>query len=101
MNDPLKKSIKKNLIQVKIGFLMIFAVILLSAACYTSYRTLSSIVSSIQTNINPDLRLLSIREISMDLEMAENSVRIYTITGKTQDLQPFYTVISNIDEKVN
>ena len=80
---------------------MLLAVILLSATGYLSYLNLSSIVSSIHVDVNPDLRLLSIREISMDLEKAENSIRIYTITGKTQDLQPFYTVISNIDEKVN
>jgi len=101
MNDPSKKSIKKNSIQVKIGFLMIFAVILLSAACYISYRNLSSIVSSIQTDVKPDLRLLSIREISMDLEKAENSVRIYTITGDRADIRPYYRIISNIDEKVS
>ena len=98
---PIKKSIKKNSIQVKIGFLMIVAVILLSAACYVAYRNLSSIVSSIQTDVNPDLRLLSIREISMDLEKAENSVRIYTITRNRSDIRPYYKIISNIDEKVS
>jgi len=101
MNDPLKKSIKKNSIQVKIGFLMIVAVILLSAACYVAYRNLSSIVSSIQTDVKPDLKLLSIREISMDLEKAENCVRIYTITRNRSDIRPYYKIISNIDEKVS
>ncbi len=80
---------------------MIFAVLLLSATGYLSYLNLSSIVTSIQVEVKPDLRLLSIREISMDLEKAENSIRIYTITENTGDLQPFYTVISTIDEKVN
>ncbi len=80
---------------------MILAVILLSATGYLSYRNLSSIVASIQVNLKPDLRLSSIREISMDLEKAQNSIRIYTNTHDTLDLRPYYTIISNIDEKVS
>ncbi|TAL73215.1 MAG: hypothetical protein EPN88_04580, partial [Bacteroidetes bacterium] len=88
-------------IQIKIGSLMILAVILLSATGYLSYRNLSSIVSSIQIDLKPELRLLSIREISMDLEKAQNSIRIFSITRDTIDLQPYYTIISNIDEKMS
>ena len=80
---------------------MILAVILLSATGYLSYRNLSSIVSSIQIDLKPDPRLVSIREISMDLEKAQNSIRIYTITNDTLDLHPYYTIISNIDDKVS
>ena len=80
---------------------MILAVILLSATGYLSYRNLSSIVTSIQVDVKPDLRLLSIREISMDLEKAQNSIRIYTSTHDTLDIKPYYTIISNIDEKVS
>jgi signal transduction histidine kinase/CheY-like chemotaxis protein/HPt (histidine-containing phosphotransfer) domain-containing protein len=80
---------------------MFLAVILLSATGYLSYRNLSSIVSSIHLDVKPELRLLSIREISMDLEKAQNSIRIYKITGDTLDLAPYYNIISNIDEKVS
>ena len=79
---------------------MVLAVSLLSAAGYLSYRNLSSIVSSIQVDLKPDARLLSIREISMDLEKAQNSIRIYTSTHDSLDLKPYYTITSNIAEKV-
>jgi signal transduction histidine kinase/CheY-like chemotaxis protein/HPt (histidine-containing phosphotransfer) domain-containing protein len=92
---------KKIPVQTKIGLLMLLAVILLSATGYLSYRNLSSIVSSIQIDLKPDSRLLSIREISMDLEKAQNSIRIYTFTNDTMDLQPYYTIVSNIDDKVS
>jgi signal transduction histidine kinase/CheY-like chemotaxis protein/HPt (histidine-containing phosphotransfer) domain-containing protein len=100
MNDSVRRSMEKNSIQLKIGVLMILAVILLSATCYLLYRNLSLIVSSIRIDDNPELRLLSIRDISTDLEKAGNSVRIYTITREPSDIKPYYTVISNIDEKV-
>ena len=100
MIDPDKKPVKKSAIQFKIGFIMILAVILLSATCYLLYRNLSLIVSSVHIDANPELRLLSIRDISMDLEKAGNSVRIYTITRDPSDIKPYYKVISNIDEKV-
>ena len=80
---------------------MILAVILLSATGYLSYRNLSSIVSSIQVDVKPELRLVSIREISMDLEKAQNSIRLYTNTKNTQNLKTYYTIISNIDGKVS
>ena len=92
---------KKTSVQIKIGLLMILAVILLSATGYLSYRNLSSIVTSIQLDLKPDLRLVSIREISMDLEKAQNSIRIYTSTHDTMDIKPYYKIISNIDEKVS
>jgi signal transduction histidine kinase/HPt (histidine-containing phosphotransfer) domain-containing protein len=98
---PVNRSVKKNTIQFKIGFIMILAVILLTATCYLLYRNLSSIVSSIRIDDNPELRLLSIREISADIEKAGNSVRIYTITKNTKDIKPYYTFISSIDQKVN
>jgi signal transduction histidine kinase/HPt (histidine-containing phosphotransfer) domain-containing protein len=101
MTDPLNKYPKKNSVQLKIGFLMTLAVILLSATCYLLYRNLSSIVSSIRIDVNPELRLLSIRDISMDIEKAGNSIRIYTITKKPRDIKPYYSFISNIDEKVS
>jgi signal transduction histidine kinase/DNA-binding NarL/FixJ family response regulator len=93
--------VKKISIQIKIGFLMILAVVLLSATGYLSYRNLSSIVNSIQVDLKPDLRMSSIRDISMDLEKAQNSIRIYTSTHNTLDLKPYYTIISNIDEKMS
>ena len=80
---------------------MIMAVVLLSATGYLSYRNLSSIVNSIQVDLKPDLRMASIRDISMDLEKAQNSIRIYTNTHNTADLKPYYTIISNIDDKVS
>ncbi len=101
MSGPDKKNLKKNSIQLKIGFLMIVAVILLSVTCYLLYRNLSLIVSSIRIEETPELRLLSIREISMDIEKAGNSVRIYTVTKDPSDIKPYYAFISNIDKKVS
>jgi signal transduction histidine kinase/HPt (histidine-containing phosphotransfer) domain-containing protein/CHASE3 domain sensor protein/ActR/RegA family two-component response regulator len=93
--------VKRISVQIKIGFLMIMAVVLLSATGYLSYRNLSSIVNSIQVDLKPDLRMASIRDISMDLEKAQNSIRIYTNTHNTADLKPYYAIISNIDDKVS
>ena len=78
---------------------MFLAVLILSATGYLSYRNISSIVSSIRIEVDPELRLLSIREISMDLEKAENSIRIYSITNDSLDLKPYYKVISRINDK--
>jgi signal transduction histidine kinase/CheY-like chemotaxis protein/HPt (histidine-containing phosphotransfer) domain-containing protein len=93
--------VKKIPIQIKIGFLMVLAVLLLSAAGYLAYKNISSIVSSINIDVKPELRLISIREISRDLEKAQNSIRLYSVTKDSLDIQPYYWIISNIDEKVS
>lgn len=100
MPDKSDKMSLKGTIQVKVGLLMVLAVMLLLATCYLSYRNLSAVVSSIRIDANPQLKLLTIREIAMDLEKAENSVRLYTVTKNPADIKPYYSVISRIDDKV-
>jgi signal transduction histidine kinase/DNA-binding response OmpR family regulator len=100
MINPLNNRMRKSPVQIKIGLLMLMAVIILSATGYLSYRNISSIVSSIHVDVTPDLRVLSIREISMDLEKAENSIRLYTITSDSLDLRPYFKVIWHINEKI-
>ncbi len=100
INKP-GRTIRKNSIRYKIGSIMIFAVILLTLTCYLLYRNLSSIVSSIRIDEQPELRLISIRNISLNMEKAGNSVRIYTVTKNASDIRPYYVIISNIDDDVN
>jgi len=86
---------------VKVAVLMILAVGLVSAAGYLTYKSLSSIVASVEVKSRPDLRLLIIRDIAADLDKAENSVRIYRLTRKQQDIRPYYRIISGIDDKID
>ena len=80
---------------------MILAVALLAATGYLAWLNLSSIVASISVDVGPDQKLLTIREISMNLQKAENSIRMYSVTDNEKDLEPYYSVISEIDTKVN
>lgn len=88
-------------LQLKIGFLMFLAVLVLSATGYLSYLNLSSVVSSINVDTKPDQRLLSIREISMELGKAENSIRLFTLTNDPRVLKPFYSIVAEIDDKID
>jgi CHASE3 domain sensor protein len=74
---------------------------LLAATGYLAWVNLSSIVGSINVDVGPGQKLLTIREISMDLQKAENSFRMYSVTNDEKDLEPYYSVISGIDGKVN
>lgn len=87
-------------LQVKIGMLMTLAILIISATGYLSFRSLSSIVSSIQVKSKPDMRLIIIREISSDLEKAENSVRMFIHTRKQKDIVPYYSTIALFDSKI-
>jgi signal transduction histidine kinase/CheY-like chemotaxis protein/HPt (histidine-containing phosphotransfer) domain-containing protein len=85
---------------VKIGFLMTLAMLIIAASGYLSFRSLSSIVSSIRVKSEPDERLLLIREITNDIDKAENSVRLFVHTHKKKDIDPYYKAISGFDAKI-
>jgi signal transduction histidine kinase/CheY-like chemotaxis protein/HPt (histidine-containing phosphotransfer) domain-containing protein len=87
-------------LQAKIGMLMTLAILIISATGYLSFRSLSSIVSSIQVKSKPDMRLIIIRQISSDLEKAENSVRMFIHTRKQKDIAPYYSTIALFDSKI-
>jgi signal transduction histidine kinase/CheY-like chemotaxis protein len=87
-------------LQAKIGMLMTLAILIISATGYLSFRSLSSIVSSIQVKSKPDMRLMLIREITSDLEKAENSVRMFIHTRKQKDITPYYSTIALFDSKI-
>jgi len=80
---------------------MALAVGLLAATGYLAWFNLSSMIGLINVDVGPGQKLLTIREISMDLQRAENSYRMYSVTNNEKDLQPYYSVISEIDGKVN
>jgi|WetSurSiteA1Bulk_404760.scaffolds.fasta_scaffold00601_4 signal transduction histidine kinase/DNA-binding NarL/FixJ family response regulator len=92
---------KRLSLPAKIGFLMAMSMALICATGYLSFRSLSAIVASIQVKTRPDLRLLTIREISGDLEKAENSVRLYLQTRKQKDIESYYASIERFDDKIN
>jgi signal transduction histidine kinase/CheY-like chemotaxis protein len=87
-------------LQAKIGMLMTLAILIISATGYLSFRSLSRIVSSIQVKSKPDMRLIIIREITSDLEKAENSVRLFIHTRKQKDIAPYYSTIALFDSKI-
>jgi signal transduction histidine kinase/HPt (histidine-containing phosphotransfer) domain-containing protein len=91
----------KVTLQYKIGFLLFIAILVVLSIAYLSYRSLSSIVSSIHVEAKPDLTLITLKEISLELEKAENSVRIYTLSKNSKQLEPYYRALINIDGKMD
>jgi signal transduction histidine kinase/DNA-binding NarL/FixJ family response regulator len=88
-------------LQYKIGFLLFIAVGSVISIGYLSYQSISSIVSSIHVKTKPDYTLITLKEIALELERAENSIRIYTFSKDENTLHPYYEVIFSIDKKLN
>lgn len=88
-------------LQFKIRALILITVTLVIAAGFLSYKSLSSVVALIYSGSRPDYRILTLKTISSDLEKAENSIRIYTLTRNETLLKPYYGTISTVDDKIN
>ncbi len=80
---------------------MFVAVMLVISAGFLSYRSLSSVVALIYSDAKPDYQILTLKTISSDLEKAENSIRIYTLTKNESLLKPYYSTISTVDDKID
>ena len=80
---------------------MILTVALILAVGFFSYKSLTSIVNSINSQSKPDYKLLQIRQVAAELEKAENSIRIFTISHDDQYLQQYYNSIKKVDEQMN
>jgi len=80
---------------------MILTVVLILTVGFFSYKSLTSIVDSINSQSQPDYKLLKIRQVAAELEKAENSVRIFTISHDEQYLQQYYSSIKRVDNKMN
>jgi len=80
---------------------MILTVALILTVGFFSYKSLTSIVDSINSQSKPDYKLLQIRQVAAELDKAENSVRLFTISHDEQYLQQYYGSIKKVDEKMN
>lgn len=79
---------------------MSVAVVLVIATGFLAYRSLSSVVSLIYTDAKPDFRLITLKNISTDLEKAENNIRMYTLTKHDSLLTTSYDLIDSINKKI-
>ncbi|MFW5658173.1 MAG: ATP-binding protein [Bacteroidota bacterium] len=88
---------KKPGLQFKIGVLLTFAVIILLATGFLSYRSMSSIVASIHTKAKPGLTFIVLKDLETELEKVENSVRLYTYIRDEEALAPYYELHTKAD----
>jgi len=79
---------------------MVLAVSLVGAMGYLAYRSLSSIVTSVYSDIKPDYRIIALKTISTDLEKAENNIRLYTLTRNDSLLEPAFALTDSINKKI-
>ncbi len=83
-------------IEFQITVLIIIIGIVVVTIGYFSYKSLSQIVQSIQQGTRPDNKIYIIKDIASDLMALENTVRLYGLTKKYDELDIFYTLEDNI-----
>ncbi|HEY6160863.1 MAG TPA: ATP-binding protein, partial [Bacteroidia bacterium] len=84
---------------------IIFTMLVLLAVVATSgmlaYRSLSAIVDSSGTDTLRDSKRLALKNILSDLADAGNSVHSYSLVKDSAYLEPFYSSVISVDEKLN
>ncbi len=89
---------------IKVEIQVTVLTIIIAAAVVSSgffvYDSLSRIIDSIHKEARPDLKLLLIKDIASDLTEVENTVRLYSLTGKESFVQPFRTLSEAVQQKL-
>ncbi|MBN2174266.1 MAG: response regulator [Bacteroidales bacterium] len=91
---------RRYLLPIFISILVTIGAALVLATGYLAYKSISSIVASIHNEAKPDDKLLIIRDIATSLDQAENSVRIFAYTRNEDDLEPYKSLIQNINDQI-
>lgn len=84
----------------KIGVLLFFSILIVLTIGFVTYRSMQSIVASIHSEARPDKTLLSLKNISLELEKAENSIRIYSLSKSSRALRNYYDALGEIDQEI-
>lgn len=85
-------------IQVIILSICIGTVVIVSGDM--AYKSLSQIVDTIHKEARPDLKLLTIKDITTDLNQVENSIRLYSLTGNGSFLRSYRLLGDSIQKKL-
>jgi Signal transduction histidine kinase len=88
----------KTEIQVIILNICIGAVVIVSGKL--AYESLAQIVETIHNEARPDLTLLTIKDITSDLNQVENSIRLYSLTGNGSFLRSYRQLGDSIQKKL-
>jgi signal transduction histidine kinase/FixJ family two-component response regulator len=88
-------------IEVQVTLLAVVIASAVIATGYLAYKSLSSIVKSVQQEANPDYQLFLIKDIASDLANIENVVRLYVLTNNENNLAPYKQLGQNISVKLD
>lgn len=83
---------KKPGIETRVTIIAILIVIAVIISGYLVHRSLTQIVSSIQTEASPDFRLIVIKNIALDVLEVENNLEVFTISKSKSDLASYEKV---------
>lgn len=83
---------KKPGIETRVTIIAILIVVAVIISGYLVHRSLTQIVSSIQTEASPDFRLIVIKNIALDVLEIENNLEVYSISKSKSDLTNYENV---------
>ncbi len=83
-------------IETQITLLAVIIAAAVITSGYFAYKSLSEIVDSVHREARPDNKLFLIKDISSDLLVVENNVRLYVLTNNRKNLKTYDTLQSKI-----
>ncbi len=87
-------------IETQITLLAVIIAAAVITSGYFAYKSLSQIVDSVHREARPDNKLFLIKDISSDLLVIENNVRLYVLSDNNKNLKLYDTLQAKITSKL-
>lgn len=81
--------------KIALGFLLALA--LAAAGVYFPYVALNRLSSTVANAVRPDERLIRLKELIADVNLAESGVRTFSINNDEKYLEPYYKLLSGFE----
>ena len=97
----MKEPTKSRPLKFLVFFAFLIAALGIAAVSYFAYQSVDRLADDLKRNSGPNLYFRALQEVIAGVTKAESSVRSYTITQDDVMLDPYYEVVSVIDEKLD
>jgi signal transduction histidine kinase/DNA-binding response OmpR family regulator/CHASE3 domain sensor protein len=88
-------------IERKVALLIFFMVLIVGAAGYVTYQSLTYILSAIKKEAQPNLTLVLLKEVNANLVKGESNLKYYSLTGQEKYLKYYREQLILLDKKID
>jgi signal transduction histidine kinase/DNA-binding response OmpR family regulator/CHASE3 domain sensor protein len=87
-------------VERKVALLMFFLVLIVGAAGYLTYQSLTYVLTAIKKEAKPNLTLVLIKEVNSSITRCESNLKYFSLTGQEKYLKYYRNLLGTVDKGI-